>query len=207
MKQGKATILEPMLLENPACRLLRVAEDASIVPDMPLMDFLGALVRWRPRPAGPRVSMLSQVFIRLAQQVEKRLLRATASAEAGRPADTGIEVDTFDWQTASADEASVQLTKYRQAQKRLLANQKYIGLACDKSRVLGLSLLSTCVSLPNKQACWLFPVVWTLFAVGSRQAAASSNRPNRNHQQAKTTNKPTTSQQQQPPTGQPKHAA
>ena len=173
VKEGKVTIPDsPLVLENPACRLLKVAEDVHLVPGMPLTEFMRALVQWRPRPAGSRFSMLAQVFVRLTQLLEKKLLRVIASAEAGMPVDMDIEVDTFDWEHASADEASVQLTKYRQALKRLLANQKYIALATDKSRVLGLSLLSTCVSLPNNEACWLFPVVWPLVVVGSRQVAA-----------------------------------
>ena len=58
------------------------------------------------------------------------------------------------------DEISMELCKYQQAQCRLM-NKKitHMALSTDKARVLGFSLQSTAISLPDNQALWLLPVV------------------------------------------------
>ena len=139
---------------------MNFAEELCIVQpaEISVVALLQELVRWRPRPPTRRNSLLGQMLVRLAELLDRAVVRAHAQSVVDPT--HSVAVREFDWEKATTEEAAVELSKYRQAQTKMLSGHlRHMALATDKSRVLGMSLLSTAVTLPTNQACWLFPVV------------------------------------------------
>lgn len=128
-------------------------EDGSIS----VIELLAEVVAWRPRTGAFKSMLLGQVSLQIAIAVDEVCL-----ARLGEPAHSSgalsVRQRVFDARTDSLGDISKELVRYWQvAEEKFRCLPKHLSLASDKSRVLGLTLMSTVFVGPGNFGAWAFP--------------------------------------------------
>ncbi len=129
-----------------------------------LIDVLLAAEKWKPNgrfivQQKKRHAMLSQLFLAVGSEVELRL-DADSKQEDGAGGDFTCPA-AFDPHSCSCVQLNAMVLKYWSAQQDFTRDEdmSFLSLASDKSRVLGLSLMNTCLVTSSGRGMWCIPAV------------------------------------------------
>lgn len=146
-------------------------EDGSIS----VIELLAEVVAWRPRTGAFKSTLLGQVSLQIAIAVEEACLARLGEVVQSLSA-LSVRQKVFDARTDSLADISKELVHYWQvAEEKFRCMPKHLGLASDKSRVLGLTLMSTVFVGADNVGAWAFPTA--LFGGGPHLNLASQRLP------------------------------
>ena len=150
---------QPTELENPndPCVNVFSALGVNVNDPLCLLTFFLKLAAWRPRRSNRGKVLLGQLCVSVAQTIDRVIMDLAECKDATWV----LKRQSFNPHKCSPQELHVAVLKYWESQKAFCKRQDItcLSVASDKSRVLGMSLLNTCMVVPGNLACWCFPVV------------------------------------------------
>lgn len=154
-------------LPHPQDQCIKFFEDMVLAQgsSVSLVDLLAQVVTWRPRSIKARHVLLGQLIIRIAIEFERVVGEVIDSAAQNEFVSASRQ--EFQVGKCSSREMSRHLVCVVNAQRKFFSTPPvYLSIASDKSRVLGTTLLSSCLVTPQNKATWCFPIVRRLVVPG-----------------------------------------